>query len=71
MKNSDDIKTVIALSDEIKGAISRCRTGAEIDACARHYSGALKVFGASAVRKVRVIHIKNFAALRRKEIMRR
>lgn len=66
---SSDDKTVIALVDEIMGAIRKCRTGAEISNVAKHYSGALKILGASEAHKVRVIHIKNFAALRRKMIM--
>lgn len=61
---------MIALVDEIMGAIRRCRTGAEITDCAKHYAGALKILGASAEHKVRVIHIKNFAALRRSQLMR-
>ena len=67
LSNSDD-KTVIALVDEIMGAIRKCRTGAEISNCAQHYSGALKTLWASEDHKVRVIHIRNFAALRRKMI---
>lgn len=64
------MKTVIALVDEIMGAIKRCRTGSQITDCAKHYAGALKVLGASDEHKVRVIHIKNYAALRRSEIMK-
>lgn len=66
---SDDMQTVIALVDEIMGAITACRTGSQISDCAKHYAGALKVLGASNEHKVRVIHIKNYAALRRKQIM--
>lgn len=69
LSSSDDTQTVITLVAEIMGAITKCRTGAEIGSCARHYAGALKILGASDAHKVRVIHIKNYAALRRKMIM--
>ena len=68
--DSDDMQTVIALVDEIMGAIKACRTGAQVTDCAKHYAGAINVLRASEVHKVRVIHIKNYAALRRSEIMK-
>ena len=70
LSSSDDMQTVIALVDEIMGAIAKCRTGAQISDCAKHYAGALRILGDSDEHKVRVIHIKNYAALRRSEIMK-
>tara|TARA_R110000744_G_scaffold142869_1_gene254692 strand:- start:624 stop:824 length:201 start_codon:yes stop_codon:yes gene_type:complete len=63
------MQAVIDLVGKIMGSITAARSGAEITASAKHYSGALKILAASDVHKVRVIHIKNYAALRRREIM--
>jgi len=70
MSENSDTETVIALVDEIIGAIAACKTGSQVTDCAKHYGDAIKVLAASDAHKVRAIHIKNYAALRRSEIMR-
>jgi len=63
------MKSVIALVDKIMEDIEQCRTGAQISHCAKLYAKDIRALGESDEHKVRVIHIRNYAALRRKQIM--
>lgn len=56
------------LADEILAKLRACQSTAEIDAVAKAYAEQVRDMNADPDLKVRVIHIKNLAALKRREL---